>query len=318
MLKSNKFEQKFHFSKDQIQKLSKLRIIQKNLVHFQGFPDTLNDQNLLMQKSHFGKFGKILKIVLVSKNEESQKKKTNSAYITFSKIEEAANAILSMDSLMIEGCLVRAFFGTTKYCIHFLNNEECYNECKNKEKCMFIHYLVNDNDILGMNSKFDYNDHLNLAKQILTFSFNQNRNFIIDFNNSFKNYIPNIIKNNFKDDLFDDNNISEPLIRKNSTSSSNSTNNSDINVNHMKNKQNENYLFKYKDESRFFCNNNIKNNNYNINISEPVKKLIDCICNRISFFKKYENNKEFEIKIYRKKFEFINDSFINEVFENTF
>ncbi len=315
MLKSNKFEQKFHFSKDQIQKFSKLRIIQKNLVHFQGFPDTLNDQNLLMQKSHFGKFGKILKIVLVSKNEESQKKKTNSAYITFSKIEEAANAILSMDSLMIEGCLVRAFFGTTKYCIHFLNN----NECKNKEKCMFIHYLVNDNDILGMNSKFDYNDHLNLAKQILTFSFNQNnRNFIIDFNNSFKNYIPNIIKNNFKDDLFDDNNISEPLIRKNSTSSSNSTNNSDINVNHMKNKQNENYLFKYKDESRFFCNNNIKNNNYNINISEPVKKLIDCICNRISFFKKYENNKEFEIKIYRKKVEFINDSFINEVFENTF
>ena len=315
MLKSNKFEQKFHFSKDQIQKLSKLRIIQKNLVHFQGFPDTLHDQNLLMQKSHFGKFGKILKIVLVSKNEESQKKKTNSAYITFSKIEEAANAILSMDSLMIEGCLVRAFFGTTKYCIHFLNN----NECKNKEKCMFIHYLANDNDILGMNSKFDYNDHLNLAKQILTFSFHQNnRNFIIDFNNSFKNYIPNIIKNNFKDDLFDDNNISEPLIRKNSTSSSNSTNNSDINVNHMKNKQNENYLFKYKDESRFFCNNNIKNNNYNINISEPVKKLIDCICNRISFFKKYENNKEFEIKIYRKKVEFINDSFINEVFENTF
>jgi hypothetical protein len=262
MLKSKYSEQKFKFSKDQIQKLSKLRIIQKNLVHFQGFPDTLNDQNLLMQKSHFGKFGKILKIVLVSKNEESQKKKTNSAYITFSKIEEAANAILSMDSLMIEGCLVRAFFGTTKYCIHFLNN----NECKNKEKCMFIHYLVNDNDILGMNSKFDYNDHLNLAKQILTFSFNQNnRNFIIDFNNSFKNYIPNIIKNNFKDDLFDDNNISEPLIRKNSTSSSNSTNNSDINVNHMKNKHNENYLFKYKDESRFFCNNNIKNNNYNLN-----------------------------------------------------
>ena len=315
MLKSKYSEQKFKFSKDQIQKLSKLRIIQKNLVHFQGFPDTLNSQNLLLQNSHFGKFGKILKIVLVSKNEESQKKKTNSAYITFSKIEEAANAILSMDSLMIEGCLVRAFFGTTKYCIHFLNN----NECKNKEKCMFIHYLANDNDILGMNSKFDYNDHLNLAKQILTFSFHQNnRNFIIDFNNSFKNYFPNIIKNNFKDDLFDDNNISEPLIRKNSTSSSNSTNNSDINVNHMKNKQNENYLFKYKDESRFFCNNNIKNNNYNINISEPVKKLIDCICNRISFFKKYENNKEFEIKIYRKKVEFINDSFINEVFENTF
>ena len=314
MLKSKYSEQKFKFSKDQIQKLSKLRIIQKNLVHFQGFPDTLNDQNLLMQKSHFGKFGKILKIVLVSKNEESQKKKTNSAYITFSKIEEAANAILSMDSLMIEGCLVRAFFGTTKYCIHFLNN----NECKNKEKCMFIHYLANDNDILGMNCKFDYNDHLNLAKQILTFSFNQNnRNFIIDFNNSFKNYIPNIIKINFKDDLFDESNINYPLIRKNSSSSSNSTNNSDINFNLIKNKQNENYLFKYKDESRFFCNNNVENNNCNIYISEPLKKLIDSLCNRIGFFN--ENNiNEFEIKLYKKKYEFINDPFINQVFENTF
>ena len=314
MLKSNNPEQKIHFSKDQIQKLSKLRIIQKNLVHFQGFPDTLNDQNLLLQKSHFGKFGKILKIVLVSKNEVSNKKKTNSAYITFSKIEEAANAILSMDSLIIEGYLVRAFFGTTKYCIHFLNN----NECKNKEKCMFIHYLVNDNDILGMNCKFDYNDHLNLAKQILSFNFNDNnRNFINDFNYSYNNYINNK-RINFKDNLYDESIINYPLIRKNSSSSSNSTNNSDINFNLIKNKQNENYLFKYKDESRFFCNNNIKNNNYNINISEPVKKLIDCICNRISFFKKYENNKEFEIKIYRKKVEFINDSFINEVFENTF
>ena len=284
---------KIYYIKEDIEKLSKLRIIQKNLVHFQGFPDTLNDQNLLLQKSHFGKFGKILKIVLVSKNEVSNKKKTNSAYITFSKIEEAANAILSMDSLIIEGYLVRAFFGTTKYCIHFLNN----NECKNKEKCMFIHYLVNDNDILGMNCKFDYNDHLNLAKQILSFNFNDNnRNFINDFNYSYNNYINNK-RINFKDNLYDESIINYPLIRKNSSSSSNSTNNSDINFNLIKNKQNENYLFKYKDESRFFCNNNIKNNNYNINISEPVKKLIDCICNRISFFKKYENNKEFEIKI---------------------
>ena len=302
MLKSNNPEQKIHFSKDQIQKLSKLRIIQKNLVHFQGFPDTLNDQNLLLQKSHFGKFGKILKIVLVSKNEVSNKKKTNSAYITFSKIEEAANAILSMDSLIIEGYLVRAFFGTTKYCIHFLNN----NECKNKEKCMFIHYLVNDNDILGMNSKFDYNDHLNLAKQILTFSFNDNnRNFINDFNYSYNNYINNK-RINFKDNLYDESIINYPLIRKNSSSSSNSTNNSDINFNLIKNKQNENYLFKYKDESRFFCNNNVENNNCNIYISEPL-----------GFFN--ENNiNEFEIKLYKKKYEFINDPFINQVFENTF
>ena len=58
-------EQKIRFSKEQCQRLQKLRIIQKNLVHFQGFPDSLNDQNILIQKSHFGQFGKITKIILV-------------------------------------------------------------------------------------------------------------------------------------------------------------------------------------------------------------------------------------------------------------
>ena len=47
--------------------LSKERIIQKNLVHFQGFPDSIYDKNLLLTPEYFGQYGHIIKIVLVSK-----------------------------------------------------------------------------------------------------------------------------------------------------------------------------------------------------------------------------------------------------------
>ena len=307
MLKKINFEPKYHFTKEQAQKLSKLRIIQKNLVHLQGFPDSFNDENILLNKSKLGQFGKILKLILVSKNESEQKKKTNSAYITYSKNEEAALTILSMDSLIIEGHLVRAFFGTTKYCVHFLNN----NECKNKEKCMFIHYIANDNDVLGINSKFDYNDHINLAKQILNLANFEFKKFSLNIPN--KNVHTFLIKEDISDI-----NTTNSSFRKHS-SSSNSSNNSDKNYSTLKHK---NLLFKYKNKSRFFCNNNIKYNDSNhVKISNSLKNLIDNVCIRIPFFSKFGNffnNKKYEIEFCKKKYENINDPLIKYVFDNTF
>ena len=55
------------------------------------------------------------------------KRKNYSAYITYSKEREAALAILCVDSLMIKGKIIRAFFGTTKYCSYFLNNSKRQN-----------------------------------------------------------------------------------------------------------------------------------------------------------------------------------------------
>ena len=279
MLKKINSEPKYHFTKEQAHNLSKLRIIQKNLVHLQGFPDSFNNENLLLNKSKLNQFG---------------------------KIEEAANAILSMDSLIIEGHLIRAFFGTTKYCVHFLNN----NECKNKEKCMFIHYIANDNDVLGINSKFDYNDHINLAKQILHLSNFDYNKIILNFPN--KNINNFLIKENIS-------NINITYsVRKNSFSS-NSSNNSDKKCDIIKNK---NLLFKYKNKSRFFCNNNIKYNDSNhVKISSSFKNLIDNVCIRIPFFSKFGNffnNKKYEIEFCKKKYENINDPLIKYVFDNTF
>ena len=96
--------------------LSKLRIIQKDLVHFQGFPEEIYDTKILSSPEYFGQYGTIKKICLVPKKETDT---YYSCYITFETEEQAAYCILAVDSIKIKNKLVRAFFGTTKYCNNF-------------------------------------------------------------------------------------------------------------------------------------------------------------------------------------------------------
>ena len=301
---------KIYYIKEDIEKLSKLRIIQKNLVHFQGFPDNLANPEVLSRKEYFGQFGTIIKIMISSKEDEITKKKTNSAYITYSSNKEAALAILSVDSTNIENNFVRAFFGTSKYCIHFLNNTECIN----KEKCMFIHSVQNENDYLGVNSKFRYSDHIKLAKKILKGS-NINK---IDFNVNNNNFCT---QNNNNDNLFD--NIIQ-LKRNNSNSTksnslySNSLNSSfDSGINLKKNKYNFT-LFKSKDQSRFFNTINVESKNDEV--CDDMKNLIDQILLRFSFFKQFDyyfNFYDCQIYLCQKLYNKTNNKDIYDVYNNS-
>jgi hypothetical protein len=173
--KSSRFLGQIIFTKKEGISLSKVRIIKKNLVHVHGFPQSLASIEKLSQFEYFGQYGTILKTLLTFKTNPDTNKKTYSAYITYSNEKEAAFAILSVDSLLIEGKIIRAFFGTTKYCNYFLNN----NICPNMKKCMFLHQLVKDRDIIiDSNTIFSYNEHLNLAKKIIQFSNKETRNLI--------------------------------------------------------------------------------------------------------------------------------------------
>ena len=305
-----------YFTEEESKKLSKLRIIQKNLVHFQNFPDFLLNKELLSSKEYFGKYGKILKIMLVKKEDKIIKKTQNSAYITFSNNKEAANAILNFDSILIENNLVRAFFGTSKYCIHFLNNIECYN----KEKCMYIHSIADDNEIIGVNSKFGYNEHLKLAKKIIGFGSFENRNYVMNLIIPFPTIFPNIKSIYLKEDYFSDNNTTFSSIGNNLSSSwSSKSSDSNRNICYPQNK-NDVTLFRYKDESRFFSKgNNINNLMYNFDISDSLKNLIDDIFLRINFFKKFEHYYPFKESIKefcKKKYEMNNDSWIDNEINN--
>ena len=305
----------------EILKLSKQRIIQKNLVHFQGFPDYLYNKDILISNEYFGQYGKISKIILANKFDAKTNKKSNSAYITFNSCEEAAYAILAVDSIKIDGMLVRAFFGTTKYCHHFLNNYKCFN----LDKCMFLHEMAKPCDIIEDNSKFGYSEHIKLAKKIIGFGSPRSRIYVM---NSSKNkvYLPSIETIYRKNDILmktknhrrkksDDD--SPYNLKKNCSSSNNdtqSTSNSfhsnsssnDININNeniydknflfnyiSNNDENTNTLFKSKNKSRFdFANNSVTNEN--IPVPNIIRELIDELSTRISFFLQF--NKTMPLK----------------------
>ena len=291
-----------YFTKENQIYLSKLRIIQKNLVHFQGFPDNIADKNLLAEKEYFGQYGNILKIVVVSKYDEVSKKKSKSAYITFSSNEEAAYAILAVDSIEIDGQIVRAFFGTSKYCVHFLNNEECFN----KEKCMFIHELADDNDILGINSKFGYSEHIKLAKKIINYDSLFTQNYISNLKLNFHTILPKITviyskeEINIKDLLKDDKRtVSTLSMTSQSSKKSSSSNYNELNS--LKIETSLNQLYKSKKYSRFYNNENIITiNNNNDEVPEFFKKIINNILFRYSFFYQFNKLISFDdlVKIY--------------------
>lgn len=342
------------FTPEDFKMLSKLRIIQKNLVHVQGFPDSLADKTLLSQREYFGQFGKINKIVVVSKEDEVSKKKSNSAYITFSSKEEAAYAVLAIDSIMLEGHIVRAFFGTSKYCIHFLNNVECYN----KDKCMFLHSIANENDILGTGSKFGYSEHIKLAKEIINFNSIKTKNTIMNMVIPFRTILPNIKSIYTKEGNSDSNTNNKSMNNNNSNSNNISNNNIIINetdINNIMNNKNNNTvtkhkninstnknqakscnnnnIFKYKNQSRFFnnepkhnnkfirVNNNInEDNNSNNNIPDTLLNLIDELFVRMPFFKQFDkfySLKNYELGYCKSKYQNINDSWFDFILNNT-
>ena len=186
---NSRFLGQYIFSKNEILMLSKIRIIKKDLVHVHGFPSSLADTEKLSQIEYFGQYGSIQKILLSSKTNSETNKKTFSIYITYSNEREASFAILAVDSLLIEGKLIRAFFGTTKYCNYFLNNSPCPNE----DKCMFLHKLVRDKDIIiDSNTVFSYNEHLNLAKKIIQFSNPDKKKLILSLPKPKNTIFPNI------------------------------------------------------------------------------------------------------------------------------
>ena len=304
--------------------LAKQRIIQRNLVHFHGFPDRLYDKELLYSKEYFGQYGTILKIILTYKLEKVTNKRLNSAYITYSSNEEAAYAILAVDSIKIDNMLVRAFFGTTKYCHHFLNNYQCFN----LEKCIFMHEIAEPCDIIEENSKFGYSEHIKLAKKIIKFGSEESQSYVVNNANKEKSILPNLFTIYQKKDILmktknhrkkkeKNTNIISNFDTRSSSVSSNS-NNELINIkqehiiNSPKNKEENNFkLFKSKNHSRFeFANNNQNKENKNEKnyVSKIVRNVVDKLTSRLSFFIPY--NKQIPIKI-------LEIEFCNKLYEQT-
>lgn len=102
---------------------------------------------MLSKKEYFGQYGKITKIYINTTNAYDPENKNGpsfSAFITYTNDYEAALAILCVEGFFLNGHVLRAAFGSNKYCNHFLKNTQCLSK-----DCMYIHSLANSKDVLN-------------------------------------------------------------------------------------------------------------------------------------------------------------------------
>ncbi len=142
---------------------SKTRIITKNLVYVIGLSQNISKKELLLKNEYFGQYGTIIKLVINKKkayNLNNPNGPSYSAYITYSKPNEASIAILALDNIIIDNHLIRASFGTTKYCQYYLKGEEC-----NSKDCLYLHHKACDNDIIKRED-LNYNKNIFYEQQL--------------------------------------------------------------------------------------------------------------------------------------------------------
>ncbi|EGV60609.1 transcriptional repressor general negative regulator of transcription subunit 4 [Yamadazyma tenuis] len=124
--------------------LAGIRVVQKNLVYVTGLNPPCNPEDLhsvLRSDRYFGRYGKISKIVINKKAPPNAPGAVHHhqnpglvVYVTFAKKEDALRCINDMDGSLLDGKILRAAHGTTKYCSSYLRGHPCQNP-----NCMFLH-----------------------------------------------------------------------------------------------------------------------------------------------------------------------------------
>ena len=131
---------------EELKELENISIILKNRIYIIGLSSAIANKEILNKYEYLGQYGNIIQIVVNNNkayNQNSPHGPSYSAYVTFSKPSEASIAILSLDDTIIDNHLIRAIFGTTKYCSYFLKGIQC-----NNKDCLFLHEKADENDII--------------------------------------------------------------------------------------------------------------------------------------------------------------------------
>jgi len=302
-------------NQDLIEHMSECRIITKNLIYVIGLSASIANKDKLSKWEYFGQYGTIIKIVVnrnKAYNQNNPHGPSFSAFVTFSKPSEASIAILSLDETMIENHLIRASFGTTKYCSFFLKGVECTNK-----DCLFLHKIADESDIikrgdLNSNKTIFAKQHSyaikiadiynpEVKKKILSMKKGKTvfpppdliyrSIFVIENNPYNNNKILNKKKSNSKKKLFENNNNNITNYIK-----TNNNNNNVINTNLVTNfyeKKTENIIKDYV-KSTFSINNKNNYENSNENNKEKndnIPENINIEINNINNIKNMTNSK---------------------------
>ncbi|KAF8079539.1 hypothetical protein N665_1020s0007 [Sinapis alba] len=119
--------------------LTGVRVIQRNLVYVLSLPFDLADEDRFQRREYFGQYGKVVKVAMSrtpAGDIQLFPNDTCSVYITFSKEEEAIRCIRSVHQFVLDGRILKACFGTMKYCHAWLRNMPC-----NNAECLYLHEI---------------------------------------------------------------------------------------------------------------------------------------------------------------------------------
>lgn len=141
-----------------------VRVIKRNLVYVIGLDPKIANKETLLKDEYLGQYGKITKLIVnVNKayTVNTSSGPTYSAYINYSSDKEAAIAILSIDSTLYNGKIMKAAFGTTKYCTFFLRKMNCSNR-----DCVYVHTIQDKCNLIDKESNDFYIEQHKMAIKI--------------------------------------------------------------------------------------------------------------------------------------------------------
>ncbi|KAJ3762591.1 hypothetical protein EV360DRAFT_35376 [Lentinula raphanica] len=127
--------------------LANVRVVQRNVVYVVGIgPRFAKEEYIptLRSSEYFGQYGKINKIILVKRSTSGGGAPVVGVYVTFNRREDAARAIAAVDGSTSPGGgreVMRASYGTTKYCMAFLRSVTCSDH-----NCMNLHEWGDEKD----------------------------------------------------------------------------------------------------------------------------------------------------------------------------
>ncbi|KAI0094086.1 hypothetical protein BDY19DRAFT_920744 [Irpex rosettiformis] len=127
--------------------LANVRVVQRNVVYVIGIGQKFAKEELiptLRTHEYFGQYGKISKIVITKRTSTGGRAPVVGLYITFHRREDAARCISAVDGAPSPsggGEVMRASYGTTKYCMAFLRGVSCPDH-----SCLNLHEWGDEND----------------------------------------------------------------------------------------------------------------------------------------------------------------------------
>lgn len=110
-----------------------VRVLQPNLVYAIGIPVHFTTDEL-KGPNFFGQYGPIQKMVSKTNAGNKYYQDVQALYITYTREEDAYDAIVSASDSFLEGHRITCCYGTTKYCYAFRSGRSCV-----AKDCLFLH-----------------------------------------------------------------------------------------------------------------------------------------------------------------------------------